>query len=387
MNPDGTIYGLPQVNAGAELRVGVKLFINKQWLERVGMSVPTTTDELRALLTAFKQQDANGNGDPNDEIPFCSADWANAQLALYGAFGLANRGFHNTAVDCDPETGAVRYIAACEPYRAFLEYMRDLYADGLIDKNLFTISSDQWLSHISADRVGVFPMTNLGKVPADKLDNWVAVEQALIGPAGDKLWSAVRANFHSTGAAVLPATCSDPALALRWLDYFWTDAGTLFYHMGVEGETYTALEGGGYDYLPAIYEEMAAKNLSFDEIVAEYSPYPGGSNPTVEIAPYFMGGEMAAVPASAARALMAYAPEKCWPGFTFTQEENDVLDTVNGDLSKYTNSMRVDFITGVKSLGEWDAYVAKLEEMGVGEVLRVYQAAIDRYHALLTALD
>ena len=33
------------------------------------MGVPQTTDELFDVLTAFKEQDANGNGDPNDEIP------------------------------------------------------------------------------------------------------------------------------------------------------------------------------------------------------------------------------------------------------------------------------------------------------------------------------
>lgn len=357
MNPDGTIYALPQVNSGAELRVGIKLFVNKLWLERVGMTLPTTTDELRELLTAFKEQDANGNGDPDDEIPFCAADWGSTNLALYGAFGLANRGFHNTIVDFDPETEGTRLIEGCKSYRSFLEYMRGLYMDGLIDKQFSTITSDQWFAKVSHDRVGVFPMTNLALIPADKLDNWVAIDEALTGPDGDKMWSAIRANFHSTGAAVIPATCDDPALALRWLDYFWTDEGTLFYHMGVEGETYTKLEDGSYDYLPSIYEEVSSKNLSFDDVVSEYSPYPGGNNPTVENAPYFMGGEMATEPARAARKLMEFGPDEYWPSFTFTQEENDALDAISEDMRKYCDSMRVEFITGAKPLDAWDEYV------------------------------
>ncbi len=387
MNPDGTIYALPQVNAGPELRVGVKLFVNKLWLERVNMELPTTTEDLRTLLTAFKEQDANGNGDPDDEIPLCSVDWSSTQLALYGAFGLANRGFHNTTVDCDPVTGGTRLIEGCEEYRAYLTYLRDLYANGLIDDQMFTITTDEWLAHIDNDRVGMFAMTNLAWIPADKLDQWVAVDEALTGPAGDKLWSAIRANFHSTGAAVIPATCSDPALVLQWLDYFWTDEGTLFYHMGVEGETYTKHADGSYDYLPKIYDEMNAANLSFDDAIRAYSPYPGGSNPTVEIAPYFMGGEMAEVPAEAAKALMAYGPEEYWPSFTFTQEENDTLDGIKSDMSKYCNSMRIDFITGTRSLDEWDAYKTELNRMGADQMLHVYQAAVDRYHALITVLN
>ena len=46
-----------------------KMWINKAWLDRVGMEVPQTTEEFKEVLRAFKEQDANGNGDPNDEIP------------------------------------------------------------------------------------------------------------------------------------------------------------------------------------------------------------------------------------------------------------------------------------------------------------------------------
>ncbi len=387
MNPDGTIYGLPQVNSGAELRVGVKLFVNKTWLERVNMQLPTTTQEFRALLTAFKQQDANGNGNPDDEIPLCSADWANLRLSLYGAFGLANRGFHNTSVDCDPVSGDTRLIERSDAYCDFLQYMNGLYSDGLLDQKTFTISTDEWLTNIYNDRIGVFPMTNLAWIPADKVDNWVAIDEALTGPNGDKLWSGIRANFHSTGAAVIPSTCSNPALVLRWLDYFWTDEGTLFYHMGVKDKTYKETENGGYDYIDGIYEEMTANGKSFDEVIRQYSPYPGGSNPTVEIAPYFMGGEMAEVPAAAARALMAYGPSEYWPSFTFTQSENDVLDEINSNMSKYCNNMRTAFITGEKSFDEWDSYVAELDNLGASEMLAVYQVAVDRYHTLIAALN
>lgn len=43
--------------------------INKQWLDNLKLEVPATTDELYTVLKAFKEQDANGNGDSKDEIP------------------------------------------------------------------------------------------------------------------------------------------------------------------------------------------------------------------------------------------------------------------------------------------------------------------------------
>ena len=72
-SPDGEIYGLPQVNECYHCFYAQRAWINQDWLDNVGMSVPQTTDEFIEVLTAFKEQDANGNGDPNDEIPLAGA--------------------------------------------------------------------------------------------------------------------------------------------------------------------------------------------------------------------------------------------------------------------------------------------------------------------------
>lgn len=381
-NPDGSIYALPQVNSGAELRVSRKLYINKNWLANVNMELPKTTEDLYRLLKAFKEQDANGNGDTDDEIPLCSQDWLSIQEALSGAFGLMNRGAHNQVADWDEAAGKLRLTAASEGYRDFLLYFQRLYTEGLIDSNIFAMTKEEWTNNAVNDRIGVYTNTNLADFPADMVENWVGIEEALEGPNGDKLWTAIRANFHSTGNAIIPSRCKDPALVLRWLDYFWTDEGTLFYHMGIEGETFTAKEDGSYDYAPSIYDEMKKDNLSFDDTVSKYTPYPGGGNPTVELAPYFMGGEMAPVPAATARALFAYGPKEYWPSFTFTAAETETLNAIKTDIDKYISSMRIDFITGTTPMSEWDSYIEQLHMFKVDEMLAIYQAALDRYQAV-----
>lgn len=385
MSPDGSIYALPQVNSGAELRVSRKIYINRNWLETVDMELPSTLEEFYQILVAFKEMDANGNGDTTDEIPMSPLDWESMKESFYGAFGLGNRGQHNMMIDSDP----VRLIAAAPEYRQFLEFFNKLYEEGLIDPFLFSSSDTQvakelWQNHIAEDKIGVFAHTNLAEIPANLADNWIAIEEALEGPGGDKLWAAVRANFNTTGAAMIPATCTDPGLVLQWLDYFWTDEGTLFYHMGIEGETFEKKEDGSFDYMPYIYQEALEQDLTFDQAVVRYSPYPGGGNPTVEIAPYFMGGEMAAVPAEAARKLFEYRPEICWPAFTFTNEENTVIEHFQGDITKYCDTARTAFITGARSFDTWDDYLSQLNSMGLSDLLAVYQAAADRFSAMGT---
>lgn len=68
---DGGIYLLPNdLSAANPVRVGGQtMMINKIWLDKLGLGIPTTWDELTAVLKAFKTQDPNGNGKA-DEIPF-----------------------------------------------------------------------------------------------------------------------------------------------------------------------------------------------------------------------------------------------------------------------------------------------------------------------------
>ena len=68
--PDGNIYSLPNVDGSLHVQYNMKLWLNTTWLDNLGLSMPTTTDEFYNVLKAFKEQDANGNGNPNDEIPF-----------------------------------------------------------------------------------------------------------------------------------------------------------------------------------------------------------------------------------------------------------------------------------------------------------------------------
>jgi putative aldouronate transport system substrate-binding protein len=65
---DGNIYGLPKYQRFWP-GTATRQFINQQWLENLGLEVPTNWDELYVVLKAFKDEDANGNGDKNDEIP------------------------------------------------------------------------------------------------------------------------------------------------------------------------------------------------------------------------------------------------------------------------------------------------------------------------------
>ncbi len=70
---DGSVYGVPKIQVSPSNETRYKMWVNKGWLDNLGLTAPTTTEEFYNMLVAFKEQDANGNGDAADEIPFITS--------------------------------------------------------------------------------------------------------------------------------------------------------------------------------------------------------------------------------------------------------------------------------------------------------------------------
>ena len=67
---DGKIYSLPK-KLGIRPEVdGYVFYINKDWLDNLGLEVPSTYEELETVLEAFVTEDADGDGDPTNEIGY-----------------------------------------------------------------------------------------------------------------------------------------------------------------------------------------------------------------------------------------------------------------------------------------------------------------------------
>lgn len=137
-NDAGQILGLFQYMS-RQPTISTRQMINRDWLERLDLETPTTWDELYDVLAAFKANDANGNGDPNDEIPM---DWAPGigyfnvlvKLAELGVPVSLSQGSGYYVKD-----GVVDNFFAAEAYKELITFLHKCYADGLINENLSLI--------------------------------------------------------------------------------------------------------------------------------------------------------------------------------------------------------------------------------------------------------
>lgn len=165
-------------------------------------------------------------------------------------------------------------------------------------------------------------------------------------------------------------------LALRFVDYFYTEEGVKFFFYGGENTCHVLDENGKCQFVPAVQEAVDG-GISFDAAVAPYVTC-GGSNPVIVMEEYFYGGESKPVPAAAAHAMVPYFPTEIWPIFTYTEEESDEASVIRTDINGYVNNMRAKFVTGEESFDNWDAYVQQIESMDAARLCEIVNQAYQR---------
>jgi putative aldouronate transport system substrate-binding protein len=196
-------------------------YINKKWLDALGLPIPTTADELYATLVAFRDQDPNGNGE-KDELPMSQSTlyhYINGVYPHFDMFGVPltdldvqNFGYVN--IDSD---NTVQFTAFMPGFRPAVEYFNRLYSEGLMDQESMTQDVSSWITKITDGRVGYFVylrMLNAGfppEVPADYV--------SLLPPSDPAYGAAVPSVLEVPSmGAVLTAANPYPEETCRWLD-------------------------------------------------------------------------------------------------------------------------------------------------------------------------
>ncbi|PAV30969.1 ABC transporter substrate-binding protein [Virgibacillus profundi] len=375
--PGGNIYSLPSIVSPEYLsfRVSSRPYVNQEWLDTLGMEMPETTEEFYQYLKAVKEKDPNGNGKA-DEIPYGGTGMGDLIGWLKGSFGIGNKGVRNANIDLNTEEDNVRFFPITDGYKEMLEYVNKLYSEKLIEQNIFTIEWNQYLANASEGVYGstVFydPVELFGEEAGKEFNSGHALE----GPNGDKAFIKVAPTVASISNFAITNENENPAATVRWLDYFYSEEGTRFFYMGVEGETYEKTSDGKFEYVDKI--KNSPDGLTMEQEAAKYFAWIGGFVGIVD-AKYYKGSESTPSSIEAAEKLEPYIPEELWAGFTYTEEENKTLSALGSDIDKYVQEMQDKFITGEVAFSEWDNYVETIKDMGLDEYMEIQQAAYVRY--------
>ena len=381
---DGNIYSIPTVGAAQHMQCAKKMWINQTWLDNLGLEMPQTTEDFYNVLKAFKEKDANGNGDPNDEVPMSGSltGWnTDTMEALMNSFVYYDKGKNSLFV----KDGKVVFSKNTDEWKDGLEYMNKLYSEELIDPLYFSQNADELKKLANAPdaaKVGVCGGGSIGAfIQLGDSDRWLeyAAMPPLEGPKG------VRNSIYmpNYGDPVLSITdkCANPEVVIRLFDLMFTEEGFMGNHTGVKGTDYVDATD---DMVNVVGEKPRFERLTNDaEREGRYWNQLGPWYRDPEFELWFNANPDGDIEATLYNATvdcyLPYIPavENLIPPLSFGKEDSRILVDIQTAMNVSVDEATAAFVTGTRSLDEWDAYKATVEELGIKEYIDVYQKALD----------
>lgn len=245
------------------------LFINKVWLDQLGLEMPTTMDELHDVLIAFRDNDMNGNGDTTDEIPLktSEANWAAKIINLANSWGIAGYDSGVSSHYFMVKDGIATPTLDTPAFREYLEYMHMLVEEGLMDVESFTETNDQFFAKLKSGVCGVAlcfsPYAMMPEEVASQYEPIVKLD--VDGYDYVKTGHKNQLIANKSGFAITSA-CENPERLLEWWDYLSSDRKIKFtMRYGEEGGFwYEGDDGNIYQKTPeGLAEDFTVDNYKY----------------------------------------------------------------------------------------------------------------------------
>ncbi|QGQ96060.1 extracellular solute-binding protein [Paenibacillus psychroresistens] len=376
--PDGHIYSFPwieELGSGKEAIQAVDdlPWINVEWLNKLGLKMPTTTEELKQVLIAFKTKDPNGNGKP-DEIPlsYIGKPGGEDLAFLFGSFGLGEN-FDHTVVS---DEGKVLFTASDNGYKDGIKYLNDLFKNGLLDIEASTQDWNTYLAKGKDNRYGLYFTWDKGNITGmnDKYD----IMPALTGPSGLKNVTRTNGIGLDRGRMVITNANKNLEATAVWADQLYDPLQSVQNNWGTYGDKsqqniFELDEAKGMlKHLPldgtAPVELRQKTSVSgplaiLDSYYGTVTTKPDDAAWRLDILKKFMVPDMKA--------------KNNYPKVFFSAEDSKELTKIETDLFAYVMRMRSEWIANGKVDAQWAGYLKELDRLGLQDWLKIKQAGYD----------
>ena len=406
--PDGQIYMMASIRQDITTPAFWKntdaWWINRQWLENLGLQMPNTVEDYHTVMRAFRNNDANANGDPNDEWPMTTMSlnldigpwWIDGQLM--NPFQINNLSQGRWIID---DTGKPLAAFTTDEYRDGLRWLNELWQEGLIAPDSFSRSIDDTVA-INDTGDGIARFGSLGGPNWNVIGNPQAYGNAsvvwqydamppLLGPSGQRLTQTSTLPFVS-GPIFTSTDAKTLAIAVRYIDWFYSDEGSVVSEFGFKdteersskyGTWYTSAWSGSVG--PS--GEPATLHPSFPTS-GTYFDLQSGQQLLSIIPPLWANKGRQHIPAvyppiyqwyhDATKDLEPYrqSPERTFPPLYYSPDEFGELRRIQAQIMPFVRQSVVDFVTGRRDIdSDWDAYIEELSMMGLKRAAEINEQA------------
>ena len=410
--PDGKMYTLPYIrgavydnNTGA-FSASIRVNINREWLKAVGLEMPNTLNEFLNILRVFKEKDPGNVGDAL--IP-CIDNQNKIKDYLWNALGFyacTGTEVYGTAFAIKDEK--VVLPAYTQEAKLFMETLKAMYEEGLVSPDYFTLDQTANRGIVSEKRVGVFGDSTLQ--PAENnWQEWWALSP-LASSVNDLRVAAI--NFGYSIGSYASAATKYPELVAAITDFFYSPEGAMLYGSGpmkgtpeaeIEGchpwwinedgmvvndliesnPTYTLTNGntayyyiaGRFDNNSYRYTYAGVEHETVTRVIKDAITGREVNAPVTTEAIFLDDNWDHRWRVSQTSAMEDYLTFIRLPSVYLTSEQEEELTDLRMAIEDYITQETPKFITGARSLDEFDAYQNELKNLGIERYIEIYTEA------------
>lgn len=405
--PDGALYAFPYLEGASQKAYASSMrhFVNTVWLQEAGLEQPQTLEEVFVMLRAFKERG-------EDIVPWGgSAEFLNPGSYIFSALGYVT----NDAWGLSPalrEGEVVIPAGDREAYGEYLKVMNQLYSEGLIEQDFFTLDSTTVSGRMSAGQYGLLAQAPYVYLPESFAD-WWGMSPVTSDINDTKIWPTVCQdldNLYSvrTGGFVVTSACKNPEVVARMVDWYYKPDSTN-YTMAYYGPTAEAAKEIGfgktlgwemdpetfaYKYVEV---ESATENYAYMKahIFGAHGGQFCGDGTYTSVAMQYMAGLVDDVTTveyvynmdngddqyriALQEACMPYL-QSMYPTIVFFDADtSERIAQLKPLLTDYVKQETAKFIIGQRPLTEVDSYFDTLDSLGMGEYLEIYADYYEGY--------
>lgn len=384
---NGKKYFVPSRGEQIGNRYGGKAFINKTWLDKLGLEMPTTTEEFAKVMKAFVTQDPNGNG-KNDEIGFTgSKNGWNEKPVNFLMNSFVYDDYNKGVVVDENKKLSLNYTS--DAYKKGLEYIRDLAKSKALDIQCYTQDNNTLRSLCASETpiIGAFASGSPDSLFVDdvtRMQDYVALPP-MTGPDGVGYALQGAGTIRSEG--IITKYCENPAAAFRLFDFMLSEEASIFARFGVEGKDWVKAD----ENTPCLF-----RDLGFEARILPITAYSAIQNSNWhQYGPAFYSSDIVNTMAWSgdendgeyfkAKALKEYVgkgPENLFDMgmVTLNEEDQEEYNDLATQIEEYVKESIPMFVSGEYNLAkDWDSFQKTLKKLNVERYLELIQKGYDAF--------
>jgi len=417
--PDGAMYTLPFfTNLGVPVATQECIDINTTLLQECGMEVPTSVEELTAFL--YKVKELHPDSVPMSGIVGASSvnaassggNTLNPLSFLLNAYGYITEGTNDFGYEVALKNGKVVIPCGDADFVEFLKLANKYYTDGIMQQDFFTADHVSVTALATEHRTAILATAAYNILPTyEEFIQWQSVKPLTSSVNPVQQWK--NNDSITCGGVAISADTPDELVdkILRYLDFFYSALGSVYLWEGplygspdtlglVQGLSfrdgskyfYDVKEGPYENNLAYVYGQGFGASTAFGNRSHDID-HPEKLNYFLQMLQYCLGTPMDEIVPfgwvhengdghNRLTRLENNVPYLVsgYPSIMyFSAEEQETIDEITLLLNAHVTSEVAKFITGARSIDEFDQFVSECEAYGLRELEKIYAKGYENY--------